>query len=431
MKFHLISLGCPKNTVDSEGVAAELTRLGMTWVPGPEAADLVLLNTCGFIKDAKEESLRHVFRLLDLKRQRPRLQVAVFGCLVQRYRDDLRRDIPEIDHLFTFFDRASLAGLVQGIRLRAGQSHPEKPRRRFLTPAHLGFLKIAEGCDNRCSYCTIPDIRGPFRPRPLGEIMEDARTLAATGAREISIIAQDTARYGVAQGDPALLLELVRQVGELPTVRWIRLHYLHPRHLDGPFLEALFRLPKVVPYFDIPFQHVSDRILALMNRGVTGKDLARLVGRIRRTFRRAVIRTTFIVGFPGETEDDFQELLQFIERHPIDRLGAFPYSPEEGTPAFKIRPRISKAEKTRRLDELMTLQQLLNFEKNQHKIDNVTEILIDGVGPDGIIGRTYGDAFEVDNSVLLPYDSTVAPGDFLRVRITGAEAYDLKGERIP
>ncbi|RCK78787.1 MAG: hypothetical protein OZSIB_1140 [Candidatus Ozemobacter sibiricus] len=430
MKFHLISLGCPKNTVDSEDVVATLTRQGLTWVGTPEQADLVLLNTCGFIRDAKEESLRHVFQLLELKKARPRLRVAVFGCLVQRYQEELRREIPEIDHLFTFFDKTSLSALVKGLARRAGGVRPETPARRFLTPNHVGFLKIAEGCSNRCSYCTIPDIRGPFRPRPLDEVLRDAEVLVRTGARELSIMAQDTAGYGVPTRNKELLLELVRKVGEFPTVHWIRLHYLHPRHLDFPFLDALFSLPKVVPYFDIPFQHVSDRLLALMNRAVTKRQIIDLLRHIRGTFKRSVVRTTFIVGFPGESEEEFEELIDFIEDHPIDRLGAFPYSHEEGTPAARLRPRIRAAEKSRRLDQLMTAQQLLSFDRNNKKIGKIDEILIDKADASGLVGRTYGDAFEVDNAVHVPYDATVQPGDFIKVRFTGADAYDLEAERV-
>jgi len=430
MKFHLISLGCSKNTVDSEGVISDFVQQGWEWSPEANQADLVLLNTCGFIKDAKEESLKHIFQLVKLKKERPQTRIAVFGCLVQRYQEALRRDIPEIDHLFNFFQKSSFSTLLRGMALRTDNGIPKALPQRILTPPHLGFLKIAEGCSNKCSYCTIPQIRGPFQPRPMDDILKDVETLVMTGAKEISIIAQDTARFGSALGEPHLLLDLIRKIGKYSEVHWIRLHYLHPKYLEFDFLDSLFSLPKVIPYFDIPLQHVSDKILSLMNRGGTKKEVIRLVRHIRRVFKGAVLRTTFIVGFPGETEEDFQELIEFIDNFPVDRLGAFPYSPEKGTPSFKIRPRVNKKEKTRRMDELMMLQQLHNLDDNNQKIGNVTEILIDKIENNEAIGRTFGDAFEVDNSVIVPYDGSFSPGDFLKVRIIDAEAYDLKGEKV-
>lgn len=433
MKFHLISLGCPKNTADSEGLIGTLQERGIDFAQDPSHADLVLVNTCGFIREAKEESLRELMNVIALKKDRPHLRVIAFGCLVKRYEEELRQEIPELDGLFTFFTGKELDSFLPVRRKVAGTPlpDPDKPRPRVLTPSHVGFLKVAEGCDNRCAYCAIPDIRGAYRSRPLDEVLKDAARLAASGAREMSIIAQDTTRYGSEWAPEEALVELVRKVGELPSVEWIRLHYLHPKRLTFGLIERLFTLPKVLPYFDIPFQHVSDRILQLMNRGYTGKDLVTLIGFIRRSFRKAVLRTSLIVGFPGETEQDFRKLVKFIEDHPIDRLGAFPYSTEEGTPAARITPKIARSVRQRRLDELMTLQGLLAAERNAKLVGGRRQILIDRIEGETAFGRTYADALEIDNETSLPYDGSFKVGDFVTVRLTGADAYDFTAEKLP
>ncbi|HEY9070214.1 MAG TPA: 30S ribosomal protein S12 methylthiotransferase RimO [Candidatus Ozemobacteraceae bacterium] len=434
MKFHLISLGCPKNTADSELVAADLSRRGLVWVASPDEADLVMINTCGFIRDAKEESLRTIMQVLALKEERPELRVAAFGCMVKRYRDELAKEIPEIDLLFEFFSGCELDGLLAKVTEtpilpRAGKNTWIAAARRF-TPAHIGFLKIAEGCSNHCAYCAIPGIRGPFHSRPLNEVLHDAERLVATGAKEINIVAQDTTRFGTDHGGVCRLPELVGKVGEIPGIEWIRLHYLHPARLSPELIDALFRLPKVVPYFDIPFQHASDRMLTLMNRQTDRRHLVSLIGHIRRTWRKATLRTTLIVGFPGETEEDFAQLIEFVQAHPIDRLGAFPYSPEDGTPALKIRPRVTKPEKTRRLDELMTLQQVLAAERNGKLVGTTAHVMVDAVENGTATARLPGDAWEVDNTVTLPAPANITPGDIIKVKILSADAYDFTAEVV-
>lgn len=432
MKFHLVSLGCPKNTADSEVVAADLSRRGLVWVSSADEADLIMVNTCGFIKDAKEESLRTIMRVLSLKEERPELRVAVFGCMVKRYRDEIAKEIPEIDLLFEFFSGCELDGLISQV---TETPHPHKAglntwvasSRRF-TPPHIGFLKIAEGCSNHCAYCAIPGIRGPFHSRPFAEVIRDAERLAATGAKEINIVAQDTTRFGTDSGGACRLPELVANVGAIPGIEWIRLHYLHPARLTPELIDALFCLPRLVPYFDIPFQHASDRMLTLMNRGTDSRHLVSLLGHIRRNWRKATIRTTFIVGFPGETEEDFSRLIQFVQAHPIDRVGAFPYSAEDGTPALKIKPRIPKPEKVRRLDELMTLQQVLSAERNQKLVGSSHKVMVDSIENDIITARLPGDAWEVDNTVTCPAKTGITPGDILKVRIVSADAYDFTAE---
>lgn len=442
MKFHVVSLGCAKNTADSERLIHELESCGGFWVPDPAQADLLLLNTCGFIQDAKEESLREIMRLVQLRAAHPRLRLIVFGCLVKRYRQELHKDIPEVDLFLEFIEPAEIprlffSGNDKGPRKASkttcdGTAGPECLAPPRLTPPHIGILKVAEGCDNRCAYCAIPDIRGPFRSRSLNDIREDLDRLIGGGAREISVVAQDPTRFGEDTSGSCQLPEVCRIIGERPEVSWIRLHYLHPARLSAELLDRLFHAPKVLPYFDIPFQHVSDPVLEGMGRHVTNRDLLRLLGHIRRRWRRAVVRTTFLVGFPGETEEDFSRLLAFLELHPLDRVGAFAYSPEDGTPAATRCRQVPVRTKSRRLDELMTLQQVLAAERNQRRwVGKRTQIMVDEIKGNEASGRTFGDAWQVDNLTHIRYDGSFSPGDLLTVRILEADAYDLQAELEP
>ncbi|MFZ2958718.1 MAG: 30S ribosomal protein S12 methylthiotransferase RimO [Candidatus Ozemobacteraceae bacterium] len=435
MKFFLISLGCPKNTADSEGIIRALQGRGLEYVNSSASADLILVNTCGFIRDAKEESLAAIMDVVALKKDRPALKVVAFGCLVKRYQTALQQEIPEIDGLFPFFTGKELDAFLPRKKHSPAPDDPDQPQPRVLTPPHIGLLKIGEGCNNRCAYCAIPDIRGPYQSYSPDSIFIEAERLVATGAKEICVIAQDTTRYGTdfPKNSPhaMFLPELVQKISEISGINWIRLHYLHPKRLEFSFLDDIFNTPKVLPYFDIPFQHSSDRMLSLMNRDVTKKQLISLIGHIRKQFRGGVIRSTLIVGFPGETEDDFKMLTRFIEDHPIDRLGAFPYSNEEGTPAFRIRPQIPKKVRLQRLDELMTLQGLLASERNRRHVGKTVELLVDKVEEGQVFARTMWDAFDIDNLTTLSCaDKEVVPGMFIRGRILTADAYDFTAEHV-
>lgn len=418
--FHLTTLGCSKNTADSEGVARQLARIGLRWTDRPEQAGVVLINTCGFIKDAKEESLNAIMGLVKLKKTATALKVVVFGCLVKRYRESIAAEIPEIDLLLDFLTEESIERI--GNLFPEGENHCDSHAwGNFFTPKHIGILKIAEGCDNRCAYCAIPSIRGPFRSFPVDQLVEKARTMAIEGVRELSVVAQDTTRFGDE------LETLLQQISLIEELKWVRLHYLHPARVTTGLISRLFNIPKVVPYFDIPFQHVSDRILQLMGRNTSKAHLIELIGRIRAEFPESVIRTTLIVGFPTEMRQEFDELLEFIDEFPIDRLGAFPYSTEEKTPAARFRPKILRNEKMARLDELMTLQQVLAAFRNESMTGKTIDVMIDEVAKDHLKGRSSGDAYEVDNSIRLEYDDAVRPGEIVRAKITGVEAYDLYG----
>ncbi len=429
MKFHLISLGCSKNTADSEKIANSFAASGWHWCKEPEQSDLLMINTCGFINDAKEESLRVIMQALSFKQHNPKMKTAVFGCLVKRYHSDISAQIPEIDFLFEFLSDDELKQLISLGKHR--QVTPDYSQSwRFFTPSHTGILKIAEGCSNCCTYCAIPGIRGPFYSRPEAEIIKDAEQLAASGAREISIVAQDITRYGTDTGQACQLPALVKKIAALPQVAWIRLHYMHPRGLTQKLIRDLYSIDKVLPYFDIPFQHISAHLLNAMNRNTTPAHLKSLIEFIRKNYEDAAIRTTFIVGFPGEKKSDFQELVDFIEEYPLDRVGAFMYSAEEGTAAALMRPRVSRPVQQARLDQLMTLQQLIIEERNRRLIGRELEVIIDEIIDNNARARTCFDAYEVDNSTLIENPGNLKPGDLVKVRITAADAYDFKAELL-
>jgi ribosomal protein S12 methylthiotransferase len=299
---------------------------------------------------------------------------------------------------------------------------------RFFTPPHIGILKIAEGCSNRCSYCAIPGIRGPFNSRHHDDIVADARRLAASGAKEISIVAQDITRYGTDREGRCSLPALVKELSAVEGVEWLRLHYMHPRGLTTRLIDELYSVPKVLPYFDIPFQHISQRLLETMNRHTSPEHLIKLITHIRRQFPESTIRTTFIVGFPGEQKRDFDKLINFIEEYPLDRVGAFAYSEEEGTKAEKLRPQVRPSTRQARLDQLMTLQQLIAGEQNQKLINRAVKVIVDEVLPDRVLARTAGDAYEVDNTTTIIGRPAVKAGDIIEVRITGADSYDFTAE---
>jgi len=426
MNFHLISLGCSKNTSDSEAIANQFARTGWKWCASPEKADLILINTCGFIKDAKEESLKKILQTVELKKQNPRLKVAAFGCLIKRYHSEIKKQISELDYLFDFLSEDNIA-LMSG---NSGKSDIDYSQSwRFFTPPHIGILKIAEGCSNRCSYCAIPGIRGPFLSRQEQEILEDAQRLVNSGAVEISVVAQDITRYGTEKDGVCKLPALVKKISGISGISWIRLHYMHPRGLTTDLIDQLYSIPKVLPYFDIPFQHFADRMLRLMNRKTSPQHIINLIRHIRKNYRDAAIRTTFIVGFPGENDEDFSELIEFVERYPIDRVGAFAYSTEEGTSAALIVPKVPMWLKQNRLDQLMTLQQLLAEERNRRLAGRKVDLIVDEIEGEFAHCRTKWDAYEVDNLTTL-VNKELKPGQIVKAKIKEAQAYDFTAELI-
>lgn len=427
-KIALVSLGCSKNLVDSEKILGRLAQGRATFCQEPEMADVLIINTCGFVKDAKEESIDTILQMARLKEEGGLRKLIVTGCLAERYEEELLREIPEVDHVIgleNFDEIAELSGLTAPEN-GPGSSCQEDSFRVRLTPRHYAYIKVSEGCDNACSYCAIPSIRGPFRSRPIEGILREARELAAGGVRELNLIAQDSTLYGIDLYGRQRLHELLAMLSEIDSLRWIRLLYTHPAHFYPELIREVVRNEKVVKYIDMPIQHINDRMLGMMGRKITRHQIEGLVQTLREEISGLFLRTTVIVGFPGEGEKEFCELLAFLKDASFERLGAFAYSREEGTPAAGFKGRVLEAEKRRRLAEVMALQQEIIFQKNARLVGQTLEVLVDGPqeGGRGWLARSYGDAPEVDGNVIV-HGSIVIPGEFRRVRVTHQEGYNL------
>jgi len=426
-----VSLGCPKNTIDSEKALGALLSRGAVLETDPSRADWIILNTCGFISSAKRESLETFFDLASKRRKNARLVLA--GCLPSRYGDELAAKLPEADLVVGVLDGTALRRLEKAVfgearaRLRCG--FLDAPRLR-IGPAHWAYLKIAEGCDNRCSYCAIPAIRGPLRSRPLGQVVEEARALAGSGVKELIVVAQDTTNYGVDLYRRRRLGDLLERLSQIDGVEWIRLMYAHPAHLADEVLELFLHLEKLVHYIDLPLQHAATEVLRAMGRAVTLTKVERLLDRIRQKAPDVAIRTTFIVGFPGESPRHFETLLNFVERQKFDHAGAFVYSAEEGTKAALLSAQVPFAEKLRRRKLLMQVQQKVVLARNRAMIGRSMRVLTDG--PSGgkrlpYVAHSYREAPEVDSVIYLDEG---APGRFARVRISGMRGYDLTAKLL-
>ncbi len=432
-KVGLISLGCAKNRVDSENLLGMLRQRGFQIVSDPAEADVLFVNTCGFIESAKEESIEAIFEMAQYKKQGNK-KLFVTGCLAQRYPEALMAEIPEIDGLMGVADYARLFDMMDAAERRerpcytANGARFLKTPRVLTTPGYSAYVKISDGCDNRCTYCAIPLIRGSYSSRPFDDIVSECRTLADGGVTEVTLIAQDTSRYGCDLGDGHHLLpELLEAVSAIEGLHWVRVLYCYPDSTDDRLLDAIQRLPKVAPYLDLPLQHIDDDLLKRMNRRGSADWIKSRVAECHR--RGITLRTTMIVGFPGETDAQFQTLLDFVKEARFDRLGAFTYSAEEGTPAATMPNQIDEAVKAARLDQLMMLQQGISQEINEARVGTTCEVLVDGFDDES--GRFYGrsllEAPESDGCVWLTAGRALTPGEYVQVRITGADAYDLEG----
>ena len=443
-KVFVVSLGCPKNLVDTEVMLGLLGQMGYRTCAEPEEAELILVNTCGFIQSAAAEAVDEVLRLAALKEQRPGLKLVVAGCLVQRYGQDLIRELPEVD-LFVGTENllelpARVAVLFQGSS-PSSQTALGGPRflmhsglpRQVSTPPHRAYLKITEGCSNRCSYCVIPAIRGPLRSRPLDDVLAEATRLDQAGVKELTLIGQDLTAYGLDlaeryAGLPELLVRLLAET----SIPWLRLLYLYPHRLDDRLLRLLADNERLTPYLDIPLQHVSPKVLRAMNRPAQAGGIEELFARIRELLPQAAIRSTFIVGFPGEDEEDVRQLEDFLRRERLDHVGVFAYSSEEGSAAAKLPGRLGEREKNRRRDRLLRLQAEISLAKNQALIGRVVPVLVEGVSAETELlleGRMPSQAPEIDGCVYIT-DGNCATGDMVKVRITEAHTYDLAGEIV-
>ena len=432
-KVGMVSLGCAKNRVDSEVILGTLKEAGYEIVSDPAEAEIIFVNTCGFIEPAKEESIEAIFEMAKYKETGRLKKLFVTGCLAQRYIDDLYREMPEVDGFMGVADYTRLLEMMQEAEAGGRPRYVCDGERFFhaervlTTPAYSAYVKISDGCDNRCSYCAIPLIRGPYHSRPFDSIVEECRELAARGVTEITLIAQDTSRYGNDFPEGKLLLpELLKAVSAIEGVHWVRVLYCYPDTTDDRLLDAIATLPKVAPYVDLPLQHIDGPLLKRMNRRGSPEWIKSRISACKE--RGLTTRTTMIVGFPGETEEAFHELLQFVKEARFDRLGAFTYSPEEGTPGAEMPDQVDEEVKQRRLDELMTLQQGISLEENTARVGEICEVLCEGAEEGMYVGRSIREAPESDGVIRFTAAREVAPGEYLNVKITGADAYDLFGE---
>lgn len=447
IKFNIISLGCARNLVDSEVMAGLLEKTNYQLVQQPVDADVVLVNTCGFIGPAKEESIDTILEVSRLKEEGKVKKLVVAGCLSQRYPDEMARELPEVD---LFIGTGEVPRIAEILREHAANSTRRQyigipsylydhatPRLRS-TPSYTAFLKVSEGCDHKCAFCIIPQMRGPHRSRSIDSVVEEAISLGQQGVKEINLIAQDLTAYGRDRKDGSTLHGLLRKMAQVDNIQWIRLLYAYPNFLDSSLLDVINNSEKICKYIDIPFQHVTKSLLRRMRRGKSGSEVRQAVERLRAAIPELTLRTSLIVGFPGETESDFEELLDFVEETRFERLGVFKYSEEEGTAAARMPQTVSEEEKERRWQEIMDLQSSISRKKNEALIGSIQRVMIEGVDRDSgkVSGRTQAHAPEVDGAVHIEgwdvFDErdTLRGGEMIDVKVIEAHDYDLIGEKL-
>jgi ribosomal protein S12 methylthiotransferase len=419
-KINIVSLGCPKNLVDSESLLAQLRGDGVELVRDADEADTVVINTCGFIRDAKQESIDAILEAVEKKNRGELKRVIVAGCLSERFKRELAEEMPDVD---SFFGTDQIPDIVRA--LGADYKKELLGERVLMTPRHTAYLKISEGCDHPCSFCAIPLMRGRHRSRPMADVVEEARKLAKGGVQELIVIAQDTTSYGLENSGERQLAKLLRALDGIDGIAWIRLMYAYPADFPADVLELFQTHTKLCRYLDLPLQHIADPVLKSMRRGVSSRATRALVERIRTQNPDLAIRTTMIVGYPGETEKDFNELLGFVKEMKFHRLGVFQYSQEEGTHAFQLGDPVPPGEKAARQARLMEAQKEISATRNEGLVGTKAEVLIDSKEGDFFIGRTQWDAPEIDQEVIVQSHPSLAVGKFASVKITGAAEYDL------
>ena len=427
MKINIITLGCSKNLVDSEHLAGVLKANGheVLFDSTKKKFDVAIINTCGFIGDAKEESIDVILEYIEEKKKGNIKNIIVFGCLVERYKETLEEEFIEIDAFFGVNNYLDIATYLN--------AQIEKDfflQRQPSTPKHFAYLKISEGCDRFCSFCAIPYIRGRHISIPIEELVEEAQCLAKRGVKEIIIIAQDTCNYGKDLYGKVRLVDLLKEIAKIEQIEWIRLQYSYPNDVNDELIEFLANEPKMCKYIDMPLQHINNRLLSSMNRKITGEEIRTLINKIRKKIPQVCLRTTLIVGYPSESKEEFEELKEFVEQTKFDRMGAFTYSAEENTAAFKLEDNISQEEKDERLDALTFLQEGVSLNLNQKKIGKIFKVLIDRKEGEYYVGRTEFDSPEVDNEVLISIEEKIKIGNFYQVKITDAVEFDLYGEIV-
>ncbi len=438
-KIGMISLGCPKNQVDAERMLAQLEKNEYTIADCYDGADAVIINTCGFIDAAKQEAIENILEMAELKKEGTVKKIIVTGCLAERYKEEIFNEMPEVDAVFGIGAEGNIADLVKSViedgkkyEMPCNEELPLVGERLLTTPEHWAYLKIADGCSNRCTYCAIPSIRGNFRSVEFETLIEEATALAQAGTKELILIAQDTTNYGIDLYGKLRLPELLDALCEIDGIEWIRMLYCYPDKITDELLETMARQPKVLHYIDLPLQHADDKILKSMNRRGDGAFLRETVRRIREALPDAVIRTTFIVGFPGEGEEEFENLAVFVNETEFDRLGCFEFSPQEGTPAYDMDEQVEDDVKLRRGEIIMQDQLEIVTLKNQERIGKVYKVLVeeyDGY-TDSYKGRTYMDAPEIDGCISFTTDKEYEVGEFAEVEVIGVNDYDLIGRDI-
>jgi ribosomal protein S12 methylthiotransferase len=440
MKILFISLGCDKNLVDSEVMLGLLTEKGHTITNDEKEADAIVVNTCCFIHDAKEESIQTILEMAALKETNLKALV-VTGCLAERYKDEILEEIPEIDAVL---GSTSYASIVEAVEEAAGGHHyrhydsidylPDnsKVKRVVTTGSYMAYMKIAEGCDKHCTYCVIPKIRGAYRSVPMEELLAEAERLAGEGIKELVLIAQETTIYGTDLYGRKMLPELLRKLCKIEGFEWIRLMYCYPEEITDELIQVIKEEEKICHYIDMPIQHCDDDILKRMGRRTNQKHLRNVIEKLRSEIPDMVIRTSLITGFPGETQEQFENLYRFLNEMELDRVGIFTYSQEEDTPAAEFPDQIPEEVKEQRREELMLLQQEISYEQDETFIGQEMKVLIEGYlyEEDIYVGRTYRDAPKIDGSVFVKAEEEIISGDFVKVKITGAQEYDLMGEVI-
>ena len=445
MKIGFVSLGCPKNQLDTEVMLHEILQAGYEITPEEIEADVIIVNTCAFIESAKKEAIENILDVAWLKKHRNLRAIIVTGCLAERYGEEIFRELPEVDAVLGV---GSIHNIVEAIRAVTTDKKKGSKKKYFsredantvrlggdrvvTTPDYTAYIKIAEGCDNRCAYCAIPSIRGKFRSRPMEELVEEAKWLETLGVRELVVVAQDVTRYGLDLYGKYALSELLHRITEETKIPWIRLLYCYPDKVTDELIAEIRDNPRILKYMDLPLQHVSDHMLSAMNRHGDGSTVREVVRRLRSEIPDIVIRTTFIVGFPGETEEDFCELCEFVKESRFDHAGVFTYSREEGTPAFDLPDQIDEQLKTDRMDILMRMQMEINEELNREKIGRVVDVICEDYDPVAEIhfGRSAADAPEIDGKVYFRSEERIMPGSFVRVKVRDVVDYDLYGNIV-
>lgn len=444
IKLFCVSLGCDKNLVDTEKMLGVAGGLGVSFTDDETEADAILINTCCFIGDAKEESVNTILEMARYKEEGKCRALIVAGCLAQRYKQEIIDEIPEVDAILgttSYEEIGNVLTRLFGEEKEKKEEHiscfhdlkelPETAEKRVMTTGgHYAFLKIAEGCDKRCSYCIIPYLRGPYRSVPMEQLLAEARELAENGVRELILVAQETTLYGKDLYGEKTLPKLLHELAQIPGIYWIRIQYCYPEEITDELIQAIKTEEKVCHYLDIPIQHASDRILKRMGRRTHKAELKERIGALRREIPDIALRTTFICGFPGETEEDHEELMEFVDEMEFERVGVFTYSAEEDTPAYSYPDQIPEEVKEERRADVMELQQEIAFEHCENMVGKVLDVMIEGKVADepAYVGRTYMDAPNVDGLIFVNADEMLMSGDFVRVKVTGANEYDLIGE---